>query len=63
MTVCMLIPISTGQRPNRALEQTAWHFLIGPANPSLLCEAGIRKGLPAPREPALLTSVAMDGEA
>jgi hypothetical protein len=29
MIVCMLIPIYTGEKPNRAMEQMVWYYRIG----------------------------------
>jgi IS4 transposase len=32
MVVCMLILIYTGEKPNRAMEQMVWYYLIGLAS-------------------------------
>ncbi len=49
MIVCMLILISIGERPNRAMEQMVWYYLIGLAGTWGLLLRGpglIREGVP-----------------
>jgi len=53
MIVCMLILISTGEKPNRAMEQMVWYYLIGQWG-SLLRSRGFfarsaGRGCPCPR--------------
>jgi len=50
MIVCMLILIYTGEKPNRAMEQMVWYYLIGTGG-SLLRRPGLNsaRGCPSPR--------------
>ena len=49
MIVCMLILIYTGEKPNRAMEQMVWYYLIGTGG-SLLRRPGLNsaRGCPCP---------------